>query len=247
MEARRRWQRRHGAADLDVVRADPVLGPAELVAPVHGHVRADPIDLRPIFTSRRARSCTWLAAALGDRRRPGGQRGRHQRALGAHDRGLVHEDRARLQAAAGGMDLDLRSPSTAPRSSASRWGSRRRRPMKSPPGGGIRASPNRARSGPASRKEADLRRAPRRGRSGDGVGPQRQPVPAQSALTPSCRAPRPGPRCRGSEATLPSTTSSSVSRQAARIGRAAFLLPAAGSRRASGARLLITNLHRRGG
>ena len=59
----------------------------------------------------------------------------------------------------GAVSSIQRSPSTrAPRSlKASRWASRRRRPMKSPPGGGIRASPKRASSGPASRNEARIR------------------------------------------------------------------------------------------
>ena len=38
----------------------------------------------------------------------------------------------------------------------SKWGSSRRRPITSPPGGGINALPNLASSGPASRKEARI-------------------------------------------------------------------------------------------
>ena len=48
----------------------------------------------------------------------------------------------------------IRAPSAL---NASRCGSRRRRPMTSPPGGGMSARPKRASSGPASRNEARMR------------------------------------------------------------------------------------------
>ena len=140
-----------------------------------------------------------------------------------------------------------RSPSTlAPRSrKASRCGSRRRRPIVSPPGGGIVASPKRASSGPASRNEARILAASASSTavSDDRVGLQAELVRrrASSTLTP-----RPSSsaicvsvsRIRG---TLRSTSSSSVSRQAARIGRAAFLFPAAVISPESGAPPWMTN------
>ena len=46
-----------------------------------------------------------LAGGVGDDRVPGRQRGGEERVLGAHHRGLVHEDRAGLEAA-GRLDLD---------------------------------------------------------------------------------------------------------------------------------------------
>ena len=65
---------------------------------------------------------------------------------------------SQAQSPLGALSSIQRLPSTlAPRSlKASRWASRRRRPMKSPPGGGIFASPKRASSGPASRNEARI-------------------------------------------------------------------------------------------
>ena len=99
---------RHEAGDLDVVGADAVLGAAELVAAVHGHhVRADPVDLGAHLHQQAGEVLdVRLAGGVGDRRRARGQRGGHQRVLGPHHRGLVHEDRARLQPALGGADLD---------------------------------------------------------------------------------------------------------------------------------------------
>ena len=94
----------------------------------------------PILTSRRARSWTCGSqAALRIVVVARGQRGGHQRVLGPHHRRLVHEDLAGAQAARRRVSSIQRSPSTrAPRSrKASRCGSSRRRPMKSPPGGGI--------------------------------------------------------------------------------------------------------------
>ena len=115
----------------------------------------------PIFTSMRARSWTCGSqAALPMHRGARRQRGGHQRVLGRHDRRLVHEDVAGAQAAGGArstmsrVELDARRRA---RAKASRCGSRRRRPMTSPPGGGISARPKRASSGPASRNEARMR------------------------------------------------------------------------------------------
>ena len=114
----------------------------------------------PILTSRRARSWTCGSqAALWITVVPGRQRGRHQHVLGRHHRRLVHQHVAGAQAAAARAARSCRrSRRRAPSASkASMCGSRRRRPMKSPPGGGISARPSRASSGPASRNEARMR------------------------------------------------------------------------------------------
>ena len=125
----------------------------------------------------------------------------------------------------------MRSPLTvAPMSmNASRWGSRRRRPIVSPPGGGIVASPKRASSGPASRNDARIRAASASSTELPAIASAwscSSFSPVHSALTPmlSSRATCVSTsRIRG---TLESFSSSEVSRQAARIGSAAFLLPA---------------------
>ena len=85
-----------------------MLGAAEPVAAVNGHhVRADAVDRRP-HLGQQAREVLdmGLGGRVGDRRRTGRQRGGHQRVLGAHHRGLVHEDRAGAQAAVGRGQLD---------------------------------------------------------------------------------------------------------------------------------------------
>src|SRR5215211_3278778 len=112
---------------------------------------------------------------------------------------------------------------------ASRCGSRRRRPITSPPGGGSSASPKRDRSGPATRKEARMRSA--------SAGSTWVLVTASAwsaTVLPSRRSiftPRsPSSVISASVSricgTLCSTTCSSVSRHAASSGSAAFLLPA---------------------
>ena len=106
------------------------------------------------------------------------------------------------------------------------------------------ASPNRASSGPASRNEARIRAArsssiavaetesARRRSSLSGPQSALTPIPSRTATWVSVS------RIRG---TLVSTTSSSVSRHAARIGSAAFLLPAAVISPESGGPPLMTN------
>ena len=62
----------------------------------------------PIFTSMRARSCTWGSqAALPITVVPGRQRGGHQRVLGRHHRRLVHEDVASARRPRGRAEHDL--------------------------------------------------------------------------------------------------------------------------------------------
>src|SRR5215210_1938211 len=140
---------------------------------------------------------------------------------------------------------------TAPSArNASRCGSRRRRPITSPPGGGSSASPNRASNGPATRKEARMRSA----RSGSTSVLRTSPASSTTVL-PSRRSiftPRSSrstssasvSRIRG---TLWSVTGSSVSRQAARSGRAAFLFPAGTTVPDSGTPPSMTNLSMRDG
>src|SRR5215212_1494640 len=111
---------------------------------------------------------------------------------------------------------------------ASRWVSSRRRPITSPPGGGSRQWPVRATSGAASSTDARMRvhragsrvaRRRPRGSMRTSLGPSRStlaPVEATSSSMVSTS------RIWG---TLRSTTGSSASRQAATMGRAAFLFP----------------------
>ena len=187
----------------------------------------------PILTSRRARSWTWGSQAafeivVGP--------GVSAAAMSAFSVAITDGSSMKIlhgwSPSAGFAIRISRSPSTrAPMSrNASRCGSRRRRPMKSPPGGGIRASPKRASSGPASRNEAriraesassgvvDVTESARSRSSFSAAHSARTPMASSTAIWVSVS------RIRG---TLVSTTSSSVSRQAARIGSAAFLLPAA--------------------
>ena len=107
-------------------------------------------------------------------------------------------------------------------------GSRRRRPITSPPGGGTLAFPSRASSGPASRNEARICRASASSTSCDDrplASIRTSFVPVHSALAPvpaTSSSIASTSRMRG---TFESVTGSSVSRHAARIGSAPFLLP----------------------
>ena len=125
------------------------------------HVRADAAHVRPHLDEHpREVLDVGLARGVADDRRPRRERGRHERVLGGHDRRLVHEHVAGAQAprASRTMSRSARTPAPSARK-ASRCGSRRRRPMTSPPGDGISARPKRASSGPASRNEARMRSA----------------------------------------------------------------------------------------
>ena len=127
--------------------------------------------------------------------------------------------------------ISPRSSSTVAPSArkASRCGSSRRRPITSPPGGGICARPKRASSGPASRNEARIRSASSRSTS------QLSTLEASIEISPGPSHWTRAPSCSSSSViastslilgTLRRITSSSVSRHAARIGSAPFLLPA---------------------
>ena len=116
--------------------------------------------------------------------------------------------------------------------------------MKSPPGGGIRASPKRASSGPASRNEARIRAASPSSTSASATASAWRRIsfsPLQSTLTPSRSSSATWVSVSLIRGTLESTTSSSVSRQAAIIGSAAFLFPAATISPESGAPPCMTN------
>jgi hypothetical protein len=98
----------HEAGHLDVIGADAVLGPAELVAPVdRDHVGADAVDPRAHLDQQAGQVLYMgLAGGIRDRRWALGERRRHQGVLRGHHRGLVHEDPARPQLAVSGGDLD---------------------------------------------------------------------------------------------------------------------------------------------
>src|SRR4051795_8976490 len=113
---------------------------------------------------------------------------------------------------------------------ASRGGSSRRRPITSPPGGGISAEPKRASSGPATRNEARMRSASAGSTSVEGMSA------ACSATVLSSSHSTDTPRSASSASiasvsrmrgTLAISTRSSVRRLAASSGSAAFLFPAA--------------------
>ena len=123
------------------------------------HVRADAVDPRahlapavapgPARAARRPRSRSWSYPRSA--RRPSA-------CSRSPSRRLVHED-PQARALPPAPTSDPRRPSICAPSArkASRCASRRRRPMKSPPGGGICASPKRASSGPAKRNDARIR------------------------------------------------------------------------------------------
>src|SRR5262245_10370601 len=123
-------------------------------------------------------------------------------------------------------------------------GSRRRRPITSPPGGEIPARPSRASSGPASRNDARMRLES----AAFGSCVRMSAAWTCTSLSPiqSTSAPRSESsssivstsRMRG---TFVRVTGSSVSRQPARISRAPFLFPAARTCPESGRPPSITN------
>src|SRR5436190_6452145 len=109
-------------------------------------------------------------------------------------------------------------------------GSSRRRPITSPPGGGTAARPQRASSGPASRKEARMRLASCSSTSvviRSVAWTRTSFAPAHSMSAPSCASSSTIVSTSRIRGTFVSVTGSSVSRQAARIGSAPFLFPAA--------------------
>ncbi len=128
------------------------------------------------------------------------------------------------------MAYDLRPATVAPSArKASRCGSSRRRPITSPPGGGICAEPKRASSGPASRNDARMRSVSALSSSADAAPAAQMATtlsPRHSAVAPTLRRSSIMASTSRMRGTLRSTTSSSVRSVAASAGRAAFLLPA---------------------
>src|SRR3954471_81406 len=186
----------------------------------------------PILTSMRARSCTCGSQAeLPITVAPGVSAA----AISAFSVAMTEGSSMKtLPARSPPFAVRTMSPSrscTAPRhSNASRCGSSRRRPITSPPGGGMTTRPNRASRGPASRNEARMSSLSARSMRASASTARAQRATSwddrHSTLTPTLSSSSSivvTSRIRG---TLETTTSSSVSRQAARIGSAAFLLPA---------------------
>src|SRR6476469_1344588 len=122
-------------------------------------------------------------------------------------------------------------------------GSSRRRPMMSPPGGGTLARPRRPSSGPASRNEARMRLASSSSISCVMFCARTRTVfgPAHSASAPRCESSPSIVSTSRMRGTFSRVTCSSVSRHAARIGSAPFLLPEARTRPESGLPPSITN------
>ena len=156
---------RHERADLDVIGRDRVRAAAQAGLSMDGdHVGADPVDRR--------RPCPPASA-------PGPGRGAPMRRCGSRSsRASARPPSARSRspsptARPSGSHMaaaPARAPSAGSRCArcgpwrraarnASMCGSSRRRPITSPPGGGIVAEPKRASSGPASRNEARIRSA----------------------------------------------------------------------------------------
>ena len=96
---------RHEAADLDVVGRDLVLAAVQALGAVDGQqVRADPLDVGAhLHEHAREILDVRLAGGVADHGRARRQRGRHQRVLGGHHRGLVHEHVGRAQPARRGQ------------------------------------------------------------------------------------------------------------------------------------------------
>ena len=124
------------------------------------HVRADPVD-RGAHLHEHAREV--LHVRLGGGVADDGRRRASARRPSARSRSPSRTARPsgsrRRRGRAGAVSRMSRSCSIVAPSAlnASRCGSSRRRPITSPPGGGISARPWRASSGPASRKEARMR------------------------------------------------------------------------------------------
>ena len=207
-----------------------------------------PSTWAPISTSSRARSWTWgseaaLAIVVG----PGVSAAASSAFSVPITEGSSMKMRVALRPAAGApSSIQLSPPTVAPRSrKASRWASRRRRPIVSPPGGGILASPKRASSGPAARNDARMRLA---GPSSTEWASSTASACRRTWFSPVHSTLTPRPFRRSSiestsliRGTLSISSSSSVKRQAARIGSAAFLFPAATISPDRGAPPWITN------
>ena len=185
----------------------------------------------PIFTSIRARSCTCGSeAALPITVVPGVS------AAAISTFSVAITEGSSMNTSVGRSPRAAFSAISPPHSTlapiarnASRCGSRRRRPITSPPGGDITARPKRASSGPASRNEARIESASSRSISIScalAAHSASSLAPRQSTETPSARRMSSIASTSLIRGTLPTTTSSSVSSALARIGNAPFLFPA---------------------
>ena len=210
-----------------------MLGAAEALGTVDDHhVGADAVDPGAHLGQQPGQVLNvGLGGGVGDLGRPRGQRRRHQRVLGPHHRGLVHEDLAGAETAGGALSSIQRSPVD--------------------PGAevlegvevGVEAAA--ADEVTAGRRHPGLAetRQQRPGQQEGGPDPAREllvdnvsATPAaqrrtllsatHSTSTPSCSSRAICASVSRIRGTRCSSTSSSVSRQAARIGSAAFLLPA---------------------
>src|SRR5512132_2819407 len=184
----------------------------------------------PIAVRQRARSCTCgSAAALRRMVRPCAATAAIRAFSVPVTLGSSRKMSAPLSAFASSSKrspIETDAPSC---SSARKWVSTRRRPMTSPPGGGRVTLPNRASIGPASRIDARMR-AHSAGSSGLGrtalvstrtaFGPVQVTSAPRSARSASIVSTS---RMRGM---LSRSTGPSASTVAARMGSAAFLLPA---------------------
>src|SRR5437763_8088144 len=206
----------------------------------------------PIFTSRRAGSCTGGShAALCTTVAPGVSAAAISTFSVAITEGSsMNTSPARRPPVGAVIEMSLPKSKSAPSAlKASTCGSSRRRPMTSPPGGGIRALPKRARSGPATRKDARMNPACSRSTAVRSTPPAQRTsslAPRQSTRTPRSRSSASIDSTSRIRGTLRSTTSSSVRTEAARMGSAAFLLPAGTTVPDSGAPPSMTNFSMRG-
>src|SRR5918997_6881885 len=196
-------------------------------------IRFEPIpSIRaPICIRRRARSCTCGSeAALWMTVEPGVSAAAIRAFSVAITEGSSMKKSQAWSPSSARSSYVRLARTSAPRArKASRCGSSRRRPITSPPGGGMSAAPNRASSGPASRNEARMRSAHPGSTAVWVISSHCTAIvfsSRHSAFAPSrtssstiaCTS-----RIRG---VLRSTTSSLVSSVAASAGSAAFLLPA---------------------
>src|SRR6478735_8560788 len=187
----------------------------------------------PIFTSMRARSCTWGSQAALPMIVVPGVRAAAMSAFSVAmtDGSSMNTSAARSPPLGAVSTMSRPWVYVAPSArKASRWGSRRRRPMTSPPGGGMSAWPKRASSGPASRNDARMRSACSRSMwaaASTSTAHRSSSLSSRhSASTPSPRRTRSIASTSRMRGTLRTRTSSEVSTEAARIGRAPFLFPA---------------------
>src|SRR3984957_11713006 len=188
----------------------------------------------PIATSIRARSWTWGSeAALRITVVPRVSAAAISAfSVAITDGSSIRKSHGRSHSAGASNRISVRSLRTAAPSSrkAQMCGQSGRRPITSPPGGGIVAEPNRASSGPASRNDARIRSA--RATSTVVLVTSEASIltspgcPVHSTRAPSSAISSSIDSTSEIRGTLDSTTSSSVSRHAAMIGSAPFLLPA---------------------